>query len=86
MLGFVEDLVRESLAGVLEEVFYDSKACLCTFEFAPGFDLKGHIAEIVLSCAKAIFLNLSGMAAMNNQMLLMIWGMRIKTTTCIYFL
>ena len=53
MLGFVEDLVRESLAGVLEEVFYDSKACLCAFEFAQGFDLKGHIAEIVLSCAKS---------------------------------
>lgn len=52
MLGFVEDLAREGLAGVLEEVFYDSKACLCTFEFAPGFDLKGHRAEIVLSCAK----------------------------------
>lgn len=52
MLGFVEDLACEGLEGVLEEVFYDSKACLCTFEFAPGFDLKGHIAEIVLSCAK----------------------------------
>ena len=35
------------------QAFYDSKACLCAFEFAPGFDLKGHIAEIVLSCAKS---------------------------------
>lgn len=29
------------------------RLAFATFEFAPGFDLKGHIAEIVLSCAKS---------------------------------
>lgn len=52
MLGFVRDVAWEGLEGVLEEVFYDSKACICTFEFAPDFDLKDHRAETVFLCAK----------------------------------
>ena len=52
MLLFVRDVAWEGLEGVLEEVFYDSKACICTFEFAPDFDLKDRKAEIVFLCAK----------------------------------
>lgn len=52
MLEFVRDVAWEGLEGVLEEVFYDSKACLCTFVFAPGFDLKERRAETVFLCAK----------------------------------
>ena len=52
MLGFVHDVAWEGLEGVLEEVFYDSKACICTFEFIPEFDLKEPKAEIVFLCAK----------------------------------
>lgn len=52
MLGFVRDVAWEGLEGVLEKVYYDSKACICTFEFAPGFDLKERRAETVFLCAK----------------------------------
>jgi len=52
MLLFVRDVAWEGLESVLEQVFYDSKADLCTFEFSPDFDLKGHKADTVLSCAK----------------------------------
>ena len=36
MLGFIRDVAEEGLTGVLEEVFYDSKAYICTFEFVPA--------------------------------------------------
>ncbi|MTJ91570.1 MAG: hypothetical protein F8N36_01710 [Desulfovibrio sp.] len=52
MLAFVRDVAWEGLESVLEEVFYDSKASICTFVFAPKFDLKDSRASRVFLCAK----------------------------------
>ncbi len=52
MLGFVRDVAWNGLEGILEEVFYDSKSCICTFEFAPGFELDDPRAEAILLSAK----------------------------------
>lgn len=55
MLEFVHAVAWDGLESYLESVFYDSKASVCTFEFAPGFDIHGPEGRIMLSHAHKHF-------------------------------
>ncbi|MCC7732758.1 hypothetical protein [Klebsiella pneumoniae] len=45
MLQFTKKAARAGLHHFVEEIFYDSKADLCTFKFVDGFDQNGEDAQ-----------------------------------------
>src|SRR5690349_16892744 len=53
MLEFAELAARAGCAKYVKRVFYDSKACLCTFEFAPEVTAGDPIAARLRACADA---------------------------------
>ncbi len=53
MLNFAEKLAKENVHHLVESVFYDSKAQVCSFKFAPSVTKGGDVAEIIEAAAEA---------------------------------
>lgn len=52
MLQFCEGLARLGLDRFISEVFYDSKACLCSFTPADGVDISKETNDAMLEVAE----------------------------------
>lgn len=52
LLAFAEHAARYGVHKLIEEAFYDSKACLCTFEFACEVDEFGVDATLIRQAAQ----------------------------------
>ena len=53
MLSFAQQAALAGVADAVEEVFYDSKACICSFKFTRDISLGDPIERKLLAAAKA---------------------------------
>ena len=51
MLSFAQKAALAGVAGTVEEVFYDSKACLCSFKFRQDISLGDPIERKLFAAA-----------------------------------
>jgi hypothetical protein len=51
MLLFAELAAEEGLADRVDQLFYDSKACLCIPEFVPGYEFGSPDDAVLFKCA-----------------------------------
>ena len=51
MIRFAEACARRKVAHYVESVFYDSKACMCSFELAPTVKEGDVVANAILEAA-----------------------------------
>lgn len=51
MLLFAELVAKQGHHSLITSVFYDSKACICTFELDDGVDPLSDVGETIKQCA-----------------------------------